>query len=191
MAYENEFIQEVFTDLELKCDKSIENYKNELALMRAGRANARILDKVTVNYYGVPTPINQMANITIPEARMLVVNVWDVSALKSVEKAIIDANVGIFPSNDGKVLRLIFPELTEERRKALVKDIRSQAETTKIAVRNIRRDQISKLRSLEKDKLLTEDELKSAEKDVDKTVSDFVQKIDDLTTEKEKEIMSV
>ncbi len=191
MAYENEFIQEVFTDLELKCDKSIENYKNELALMRAGRANARILDKVTVNYYGVPTPINQMANITIPEARMLVVNVWDVSALKSVEKAIIDANVGIFPSNDGKVLRLIFPELTEERRKALVKDIRSQAETTKIAIRNIRRDQISKLRSLEKDKLLTEDELKSAEKDVDKTVSDFVQKIDDLTTEKEKEIMSV
>ncbi len=191
MAYENEFIQEVFTDLELKCDKSIENYKNELALMRAGRANARILDKVTVNYYGVPTPINQMANITIPEARMLVVNVWDVSALKSVEKAIIDANVGIFPSNDGKVLRLIFPELTEERRKALVKDIRSQAETTKIAVRNIRRDQISKLRSLEKDKLLTEDELKSAEKDVDKIVSDFVQTIDDLTTEKEKEIMSV
>ena len=191
MAYENEFIQEVFTDLELKCDKSIENYKNELALMRAGRANARILDKVTVNYYGVPTPINQMANITIPEARMLVVNVWDVSALKSVEKAIIDANVGIFPSNDGKVLRLIFPELTEERRKALVKDIRSQAETTKIAIRNIRRDQISKLRSLEKDKLLTEDELKSAEKDVDKIVSDFVQKIDDLTTEKEKEIMSV
>ncbi|NMA60040.1 MAG: ribosome recycling factor [Clostridiales bacterium] len=191
MAYENEFIQEVFTDLELKCDKSIENYKNELALMRAGRANARILDKVTVNYYGVPTPINQMANITIPEARMLVVNVWDVSALKSVEKAIIDANVGIFPSNDGKVLRLIFPELTEERRKALVKDIRSQAETTKIAIRNIRRDQISKLRSLEKDKLLTEDELKSAEKDVDKIVSDFVQTIDDLTTEKEKEIMSV
>ncbi|HQC54193.1 MAG TPA: ribosome recycling factor [Clostridia bacterium] len=191
MAYENEFIQEIFLDLEAKCEKSIENYKNELALMRAGRANPRILDKVTVNYYGVPTPINQMANITIPEARMLVVNVWDASALKTVEKAIIDANVGIFPSNDGKVLRLIFPELNEERRKSLVKDIRSQAETTKIAIRNIRRDQISKLRSLEKEKLLTEDELKVSEKDVDKSVSEFVQKVDELTTEKEKEIMSV
>ena len=137
------------------------------------------------------TPINQMANITIPEARMLVVNVWDQSAIKAVEKAIIAANVGIFPTNDGKVLRMVFPELTEERRRALCKDVRVSTENAKVAVRNIRRDAINMLRSYKKDSIVTEDDYNAYEKDVDKQASNAIADIDKMSADKEAEIMSV
>ena len=159
--------------------------------MRAGRANAHILDKVLVPYYGVDTPINQMANVTIPEARMLVINVWDQSALKSVEKAIIAANLGIFPTNDGKVLRMVFPELTEERRRALCKDVRVSTENAKVAIRNIRRDAINMLRGYKKDSIVTEDDYNAYEKDVDKQASAAITDIDKMSADKEAEIMSV
>ena len=144
--YEVTEVAMVFDDLEERTAKTISNLRTELQSLRAGRANPHILDKVTVPYYGVDTPLNQMANITVPEARMLVINVWDQSALKAVEKAIIAANVGIFPTNDGKVLRMVFPELTEERRRSLVKDVKVAGENAKVAVRNIRRDAIDLLR---------------------------------------------
>ena len=159
--------------------------------MRAGRANPHILDKVTVDYYGTPTPLNQMANISVPEARMLVISVWDASAMKSVEKAIIAANVGIFPTNDGKVLRMVFPELTEERRRALCKEVKVLNENTKVAIRNIRRDAIEELRALKKDSIVTEDEYSKFEKDVDKVVTATMAEIDKITEAKNTEIMSV
>lgn len=191
MSYLNENLELVFMDLEERSEKTIFNYRTELSGMRVGRANPKLLDKIVVNYYGTPTPIIQMANITIPEARLLVINVWDNNAIKSVEKAIIDANLGIFPSNDGKVLRMAFPELTEERRRALVKDIKALSESSKIAIRNIRRDILNKIRVFEKDSLITEDEQKSAEKDLDKRVNELVFEIDKITAEKEVEVMSV
>lgn len=159
--------------------------------MRAGRANAHILDKVTVDYYGTPTPINQMANISVPEARMIVISVWDASQMKAVEKAIVDANLGIMPNNDGKVIRLVFPELTEERRRALAKDVKAAAEKTKVAVRNVRRDGIEDLRKLKKDNVISEDLLADTEKEVDKIVSAKIESIEKLQQEKETEIMSV
>lgn len=180
-----------FEDFSERTDKTLSNFKADLQTMRVGRANQHILDKVMVNYYGTPTPINQMANMTIPEARVLVVNVWDLSAIKDVEKAIIDANIGIFPVNDGKVLRLIFPELNEERRKALVKEVKNMSEQAKVAVRNIRRDLIDKIRKYKKDNLITEDDLATFEKEFDKNTSDVIAKIEDITKSKEEEIMEV
>ncbi|MFI3228599.1 MAG: ribosome recycling factor [Bacillota bacterium] len=191
MAYEIEEVELVFDDLTTRTQKTIANYQSELLAMKAGRANAHILDKVLVDYYGTPTPINQMANITIPEARLLTISVWDASAIKAVEKAITAANVGITPNNDGKLIRMVFPELTEERRRALGKDIKAMSEQVKIAVRNIRRDAIDDLRSFKKDSIITEDEIKVYEKDVDKEVSQSIATIEKMTADKEKEIMSV
>lgn len=189
--YEVTEVAMVFDDLEERTAKTISNLRTELQSLRAGRANPHILDKVTVPYYGVDTPLNQMANITVPEARMLVINVWDQSALKSVEKAIIAANVGIFPTNDGKVLRMVFPELTEERRRSLVKDVKVAGENAKVAVRNIRRDAIDLLRGYKKDSVVTEDDLFALEKDVDKAVNAAISDIDKICSDKETEIMSV
>lgn len=189
--YEVTEVAMVFDDLEERTAKTISNLRTELQSLRAGRANPHILDKVTVPYYGVDTPINQMANVTVPEARMLVINVWDQSALKAVEKAIIAANVGIFPTNDGKVLRMVFPELTEERRKALVKEVKVAGENAKVAVRNIRRDAIDLLRGYKKDSVVTEDDLFALEKDVDKAVNAAISDIDKICSDKETEIMSV
>lgn len=189
--YEVTEVAMVFDDLEERTAKTISNLRTELQSLRAGRANPHILDKVTVPYYGVDTPINQMANITVPEARMLVINVWDQSALKAVEKAIIAANVGIFPTNDGKVLRMVFPELTEERRRSLVKDVKVAGENAKVAVRNIRRDAIDLLRGYKKDSVVTEDDLFALEKDVDKAVNAAISDIDKICSDKETEIMSV
>ena len=189
--YEVTEVAMVFDDLEERTAKTISNLRTELQSLRAGRANPHILDKVTVPYYGVDTPINQMANITVPEARMLVINVWDQSALKAVEKAVIAANVGIFPTNDGKVLRMVFPELTEERRKALVKEVKVAGENAKVAVRNIRRDAIDLLRGYKKDSVVTEDDLFALEKDVDKAVNAAISDIDKICSDKETEIMSV
>lgn len=191
MAYEIMEVELVFDDLKTRAEKSIAAMKNDLASMKAGRANARLLDKITVDYYGTPTPINQMSNITIPEARLLTISVWDTSAIKSVEKAILAANIGITPVNDGKIIRLVFPELTEERRRQLVKEVKTLAENTKVAVRNIRRDAIETLKSFKKDSIISEDELDKFEKDVDKNTSASVAEIDKMVAEKEKEIMSV
>lgn len=191
MAYEIMEVELVFDELQSKSDKSIGAMKTELAQMKAGRANAHILDKILVDYYGTPTPINQMANITIPEARLLTISVWDTSAIKSVEKAILAANIGITPMNDGKLIRLVFPELTEERRRQLVKEVKTNAENTKVALRNIRRDAIDDLRSFKKDSIVTEDELEKFEKDVDKNVNAGIAEIDKMVADKEKEIMSV
>lgn len=189
--YEVTEVAMVFDDLEERTAKTLGNLRTELQALRAGRANPHILDKVTVPYYGVDTPINQMANITVPEARMLVINVWDQSALKAVEKAIIAANVGIFPTNDGKVLRMVFPELTEERRRALVKEVKVAGENAKVAVRNIRRDAIDLLRGYKKDSVVTEDDLFALEKDVDKAVNAAISEIDKVCSDKETEIMAV
>lgn len=191
MGYELLEVEMVFDDLSERIEKTKNSLANEFKSMRAGRANPHILDKILVPYYGMDTPINQMANITIPEARMLVINVWDQSALKTVEKAIIAANVGIFPTNDGKVLRMVFPELTEERRRALCKDVRVSTENAKVAIRNIRRDAINLLRNYKKDSIVTEDDYNAYEKDVDKQASNAIADIDKMSSEKETEIMSV
>ena len=140
MAYPLEELELLFGEMDEKSQKTVDSFKTELQAIRAGRANPHILDKVLVDYYGVPTPINNMANVTIAEARVLVISVWDKSALKNVEKAILAANVGITPNNDGNVIRLVFPEVTEERRKMLVKDIKAGAENMKVTLRNHRRD---------------------------------------------------
>lgn len=191
MGYELMEVEMVFDDLSERIEKTKNSLINEFKSMRAGRANPHILDKVMVPYYGVDTPINQMANITIPEARMLVINVWDQSAIKNVEKAIIAANLGIFPTNDGKVLRMVFPELTEERRRALVKDVKVSTEYAKVAIRNIRRDAINLLRTYKKDSLVTEDDYNAYEKDVDKQASNAIADLEKLSSDKETEIMSV
>ena len=171
MAYGIDSVDLIFEEMKEKFTKTVHNFSTEMKSMRAGRANPHILDKVMVDYYGTPTPINNMANITVPEARLLVISVWDKSALKNVEKAILAANIGITPNNDGNVIRLIFPELTEERRKALVKELKTNAENTKVVLRNARRDAIDALKKLEKDSEITEDDLKDFTADVDKALS--------------------
>ena len=181
----------IFEEMDEKCEKCVHNFSNELKSIRAGRANPHILDKITVDYYGTPTPINNMANITIPEARLLVISVWDKSALKNVEKAILAANIGITPNNDGNVIRLIFPELTEERRKSLVKDLKANSENAKIVLRNARRDAIDALKKLEKSSEITEDDLKDFTADVDKRLATQIEDIEKLTRDKEQEILSV
>ncbi|MDR2267525.1 MAG: ribosome recycling factor [Christensenellaceae bacterium] len=191
MAYEITEVELLFDELKARSEKCIAAFKAELQLMKAGRANVHILDKIQVNYYGTPTHINQLANVTVPEARLIQISVWDMSAIKSVEKAIIDANIGITPSNDGKTIRLVFPELTEERRRALVKEVKSLAENAKVAIRNVRRDTIEQLRLLKKDSTVTEDELHTFEKDADKNANDYIADAEKIATEKEKEIMSV
>lgn len=191
MAYDILEVELIFDELDERITKSISSFTSELNNMRAGRANPHILDSVRVDYYGVESPINQLANITIPEARMIMISVWDASLLKKVEKAIIDANIGILPNNDGKVLRLFFPEPTEERRKVLVKEVKNLAERTRVAIRNIRRDAITQIKSLEKSKTISEDLTKNYEADVDKKVTARIAEVDKISTEKESEILKV
>jgi ribosome recycling factor len=181
----------MYEDVEERMNKVINNLEEQYAGIRAGRANPKILDKVLVEYYGVPTPINQVANIMVPEARMIAIQPWDASLLKEVEKAIQKADIGINPNNDGKVIRLIFPELTEDRRKELVKDIKKISEDAKIALRNIRRDAIDDYKAKEKNSEITEDDLHSAEEDIQKLTDKFVGKIEECASSKEKEIMSL
>ncbi len=184
-------ILEIFDKYEERLDKGVSNLKSEYAKLKAGRANAHVLDRITVDYYGTPTPIKQLGNISIPEARILMISVWDVSALKAVEKAINEANIGINPQNDGKVIRLIFPELTEARRKDLCKEIRSMSENTKIALRNARRDANDAVKKLKKDNVVTEDEVSVCEKEIDKLLAEAVAEVDKSTKEKEQEVMTV
>lgn len=191
MAFGIEEVDFLFETFDEENAKTFENYKTELQGIRAGRANPHILDKVEVEYYGTMTPLNQMTNVTIAEARVLVVSVWDKSALKNVEKAILAANVGITPNNDGTVIRLVFPEVTEERRRALVKDIKQGAEETKIVLRNHRRDINEELKKLKKDSAITEDDLTNFLEEVDKRLAKEIEKVDETAKKKEDEVMSV
>lgn len=191
MAFGIEEVDFLFETFDEENAKTFENYKTELQGIRAGRANPHILDKVEVEYYGTMTPLNQMANVTIAEARVLVVSVWDKSALKNVEKAILAANVGITPNNDGTVIRLVFPEVTEERRRALVKDIKQGAEENKIVLRNHRRDINEELKKLKKDSAITEDDLTNFLEEVDKRLAKEIEKVDETAKKKEDEVMSV
>ena len=178
-------------DYEAKMKKTIAAYTDNLSTIRAGRANPTVLDRIFVDYYGAMTPINQMATISVAEARILVVQPWDKTALKSIEKAIQASELGINPQNDGTALRLVFPQLTEERRKELVKDVKKIGENTKVAIRSIRRDFIDKFKAMEKNNEITEDDLKNCEKDVQNTTDKFVKNIDDEVAAKEKEILSI
>ena len=180
-----------FNNIEEKMKKTIIVFEENLSEVRAGRANPNILNKIRVDYYGVPTPINQMAGVSVPEPRSIVIQPWDMSMLKEIEKAINLAEIGINPMNDGKIIRLNFPELTEERRKELVKEIRKTAEEAKVAIRSIRRDGIDAARQAQKNSELTEDELSSAEDKIQKMTDVKISEIDELLGKKEKEIMTV
>ena len=171
--------------------KSIDSVAADFASVRAGRANASVLDRIMVDYYGSPTPIQQIAAISSPDPRSLVIAPWDATAVKAIEKAIQNSDLGINPQNDGKSIRLNFPQLTEERRKELVKQIRKYAENGKVAVRNIRRDAMEHFKKLEKASEITEDEMKQAEKDLQKLTDDSCKKLDELLAKKEKELMAV
>ena len=177
--------------IEEKMEKSINVFAENLAAVRAGRANPAILNKVKVDYYGVETPISQVAGISVPEARLIVVQPWDASILKEIEKAILASDIGINPNNDGKVIRLSFPELNEERRKELVKDIKKMAEEAKVAIRSVRREGIDEFKKRQKEALITEDDLRTAEEDIQKITDKKIEEIDNITANKEKEIMSV
>lgn len=180
-----------YTELQEKMSKTVSVYEESLSEIRAGRANPAILNKIKVDYYGVPTPINQVAGISVPEARLIVIQPWDASILKDIEKEILKADIGINPNNDGTVIRLNFPELNEERRKEIVKDIRKIAEEARIAIRSIRRDSIDNFRKMQKNSEITEDELKAAEDEVQKITDKNIESIDQILANKEKEVMSI
>lgn len=172
-----------------KMSKTINVLKRDLGGLRAGRANPQLLERITVDYYGSQTPINQIGNISSPEPRLLVINLWDPKMIPMVEKAIQKSDLGINPTNDGKLIRLVFPELTEERRKDLVKTIKKKAEESKVAIRSIRRDAIEAIKKQKKDGVLTEDDQKNLEKDAQDITDDSIKEIDRIASDKEKEIM--
>ncbi|HNX14830.1 MAG TPA: ribosome recycling factor [Oscillospiraceae bacterium] len=174
-----------------KMKKTVLTLESELATIRAGRANPAVLDKITVDYYGVPTAINQMAAISVAEARILVIQPWDASLLKNIEKAIQTSDIGINPNNDGRVIRIVFPPLTEDRRRDLVKQIAKYAEESKIAVRNIRRDVMEKLKAQKKTSEITEDDFDDCEKEVQDLTEKYCKQVDDIVTKKDKELMEL
>lgn len=181
----------IMTEAKEKMHKAAQNLQRELGQIRAGRANASLLDRITVNYYGVPTPLNQMASIQIPEARILMIIPFDKSILQDVEKAIMTSDIGISPTNDGNVIRLVIPQLTEERRKELAKDVKKEAENAKIAVRNIRRDAIDEYKKQQKNGDITEDDLRGLEKEVQTLTDNSIKEVDKIAAEKEKELLEV
>lgn len=176
---------------EEKMEKSYLNLLDEYGTIRAGRANPHVLDQIKVDYYGAPTPLQSVANISVPEARMIVIQPWENSMVKVIEKAILVSDLGINPTNDGKCIRLLFPELTEERRKDLSKDVKKKGENAKVAVRNIRRDANEKLKKMGKAEDISEDEIKDLETQVQKLTDKYIAKVDDAIAEKTKEIMTV
>ena len=178
-------------NIEENMNKTISVLQENFSEVRAGRANPAILNKIRVDYYGTPTPINQVAGISVPEARLIVIQPWDISLLKEIEKEILKAEIGINPNNDGKVIRLAFPELNEERRKELVKEVKKMAEDSKVSIRSIRREAMDEAKKLQKDNQMTEDELKGAEDKIQKLTDNKIAEIDKILAEKEKEIMSV
>ena len=180
-----------YSKFEEKMIKTISVFEENLSEIRAGRANPAILNKIMIDYYGTPTPINQVAGISVPEARMIVIQPWDASVLKEIEKEILKSDIGINPNNDGKVIRLNFPELNEERRKEIVKDIRKLAEEAKVAIRSIRRDAIDEAKALQKNSEISEDDLKVAEDKIQKLTDKYIEEIDAILEKKEKEVMSI
>ena len=184
-------MESVFNLANEKMEKSINSLKYEYNSIRAGRANAAVLDRISVDYYGSPTPINQMAAISVPEPRVLAIQPWDMSALSLIEKAILASDIGINPSNDGRIIRLVFPALTEERRKQLSKDVSKYAEEAKVAIRQIRRDCIEKIKTMKKNSEITEDDQKRGEDKLQKITDEFVKKIDEIADAKTKEIMEI
>ena len=191
MAADMEKIETILMENEEKLEKTLNVFKDDLVQVRVGRANPRVLDKVTVDYYGTPTPVNQVGNLSVVDGTCLVVAPWDKSMLKAVEKAILQANIGLTPTNDGTVIRLVFPALTEERRKELVKQIKKMCEDAKVAARNIRRDTLDILKKLKANKEVTEDEFDDFSKTVEESVTKTIEKIDKAAAEKEKDVMTV
>jgi len=191
MAIENEQFEMLLMETMGRVDKTTSVLNGEYITIRAGRANPHILDKVLVDYYGSPTPINQVGNLSVTEGRCLVIAPWDANMLKVIEKQLLAENLGITPVNDGKVIRLVFPALTEERRKELVKQVKKMAEDSKVAIRNIRRDGMDALKKMKNNKELSEDEHAICEKEVDKVISEAISKIDSMCADKEKDILSV
>lgn len=184
-------MEELLMTFEEKMEKSLNNLNREFSTIRAGRANPHVLDRIMVDYYGTPTPIQQVGNVSVPEARMIVIQPWDASIVKEVERALIASDLGITPTNDGKLIRLVFPELTEERRKELVKDIKKKGEGAKVAVRNIRRDAIDAVKKKGKEDGISEDEMKDYEDDIQKITNEYVKKVDAAVETKSNEIMTV
>lgn len=184
-------IKDILGDSEDRMKKSVEFLSKDLSTLRAGRANPAMLEKINVDYYGEPTPINQLANITVPEARLLVIQPWDKTVIPAIEKAIYKSDLGITPSNDGQVVRIAIPQLTEERRKDLVKSVKKKGEEAKIAIRNIRRESNELLKTSEKERLISEDESKKGMDEIQKFTDQYVKKVDNVLMVKEKEIMEV
>ena len=180
-----------YTSIKEKMEKTINVFSEKLSEVRAGRANPAILNKVKIDYYGTPTPINQVAGISVPEARLIVIQPWDINILKEIERSILSSDIGINPNNDGKVIRLAFPELNEERRKELVKEIKKTAEEARVAIRSIRRDGIDEFKKKQKDSEITEDDLHTAEEQIQKITDKKIEEIDVILENKEKEIMSI
>ncbi|KYD09392.1 MAG: ribosome recycling factor [Caldibacillus debilis] len=183
--------KQVIATAKEKMSKAVQVFTKELATIRAGRANSALLDKVTVDYYGVPTPINQLASISVPEPRLLVVQPYDKSVVSDMEKAILKSDLGVTPTSDGSVIRIVIPPLTEERRRELVKIVKKESEEAKVAIRNIRRDANDELKKLEKQGEITEDELHGFIDEIQELTDEYIKKIDNLTKEKEKEIIEV
>ena len=180
-----------FKEFSRRMDKALDHLQEEFGAVRAGRANAKVLDRITVEYYGSETPLNGVATISSPDARTLVIQPWDTTLLKEIQKAILSSELGINPQNDGKVIRLIFPQLTEERRKELTKQVKKYAEDAKVAMRNIRRDGMDYVKKLKKDSQITEDEQKKAEKDLQDMLDKYTKKVDESLAAKEKELMAI
>ena len=178
-------------DYKVKMQKSLDHLAAEFATVRAGRANASVLDQIQVEYYGSPTPIQQVASISSPDPRSLVIQPWDSTVLKAIEKAILKSDLGINPTNDGKCIRLLFPQLTEERRKDLAKQVKKYGEECKVAIRNIRRDAMDTYKKQQKAGEITEDDLKGLEKDMQKMTDEYIKKVDDMTAKKEKELYAI
>ncbi len=184
-------MSEITKIYEDKMAKSLDALENEFATIRAGRANPHILDKLSVEYYGTMTPLQQVANISVPEARIIQIQPWESSLIKGIEKAILTSDLGLTPSNDGKIIRLVFPELTEDRRKEIVKDIKKKGENAKVAVRNVRRDANDAIKKTAKESDMSEDEVKNAEADIQKITDKYIAEIDKAVDSKTKEIMTV
>lgn len=180
-----------YIEFESKMKKTAEVLKTQLASVRAGRANAAVLDQITVDYYGVPTPIRQVASVSVPDPRSLLIQPWDASVLKGIEKAILASELGINPQNDGRAIRLVFPQLTEERRKELAKQVKKYGEEAKVAVRNIRRDAIDKFKKQQKASEITEDDYKTVEKDIQKLTDDYIKEVEGIADKKEKELFEI
>ncbi len=180
-----------YPEIEERMNKRVDGFHGELKTIRAGRANASVLDKISIDYYGTPTPIQQVGSISSPEPRMLVIQPWDGSVLGEIEKAILKSEIGIAPQNDGKVIRLNFPPLTEERRKELVKQVKKYSEEAKVQIRNVRRDTLEDYKTKKKNSEITEDDLKGIEKDIQTLTDKYIKEIDDITADKEKEILEV